>query len=976
MRYVLLLFWARHATGCIDLAGLLGGGSGGGCGCISSYPTAQVPIPNPAPPFFPPQFNNPIQQLSPAGTPPGYIPTPVISSDSSKEDPPETRVQLQPPGLILKGHIGNGVEPSGYDQAENEHVDRVIDAFDRELGKPRHTSSGYSSSYRHSVPRHEKIKAHKASLQVKTSGLKMAISELANRAQDLDEYEEADGPAEINTSTAYESTVLSNSVTTAAEVYENTEDSIGERVTEYDLEEETRRPAYHIVHGLTTVDPEPLPGLLIPEKATFYETIPTPPPWQPRWSTTEDSPTLPPILIDPDVKDSLSKTDPDIQPFELVTPSHTPLLTTPIVPSTHQPPDPGYNLFKDALELFKGKQKLEQNSQEDEKLLKDSVEEASTERYKITNYAITRGKDSFGVTGKPKEELHTLNTQKIESDMDVLGKVLAVLCLLAVALALPAPGKRETGPDRNVLQWFRPSRPIPSTFDAYEFNVGQLAGGQGWALFPSTNNFKLLRNKMEEDELTEEDHRSAPLFRLKSRRLHTMLMLMAGTAAMALLTTNIGITATCMVNSTALAYKASNETVVISTVRADNPKCYMDSASVVVDYGGELLWTEETQSLVKGAAFLGGIIAVMPGGMASDRYSATKLMLTSMGLGSFCNLLFPLVAQWNGPGLPVLAIILRFGMGVAEAFFLPAQNALMVRWIPLNEKATAGALYSIGYQIAGIIGVPMAAALCESSYRWPAVYYVSALVGLIWIIGFWYLAADTPASARWMGEHEVKYLRRELQHLNTGKQKTPFPWRSVLRSAAVWVLLYAFFAGNFVITFIQLYIPSFFKDVLLMNVRRNGFTTAIPHLCQIFAKFSWSTIIDRAKRHGLAPTAAVRLSQAVSCVGLVVGFASIATFADCERPWLAIFFLCLVTCSFGISVAGFICSLLSLAPAHVGMLTSLGNVIGFLGRWTCPMIVQHFKTVGTAAEWRQIFYAFSVIPLLSLVTFTFWASGR
>ncbi|CAJ0939966.1 unnamed protein product, partial [Mesorhabditis belari] len=476
-----------------------------------------------------------------------------------------------------------------------------------------------------------------------------------------------------------------------------------------------------------------------------------------------------------------------------------------------------------------------------------------------------------------------------------------------------------------------------------------------------------------------------------SRRLHVLLMLMSGTACMALLTTNVGITITCMVNSTAVALEAAhsaydNESVLLMEVTREHEQCHADTTALVVDYGiinrilvvdygGELLWSEQWQSYVKGAAFLGGLLAVLPGGIASDRRSVTRILLVSMALMSLCNVLFPIASKFN-KRVPILAILLRFGMGLGEAFFLPAQNALMVRWIPLNEKASAGAIYSIGYQVAGILGVPLSAALCQSSLGWPAVYYISALFGFLWIGAFNYLASDSPSIARWMSEAEREYLSRELQHLKQKKQKIPFPTRHVLRSAAIWVLLYASFSGNFVITFIQLYIPSFFKDVLLMNVKKNGLTTAIPHLSQVVAKFTWSTMIDRAKRNGLSPTHAVRISQAVSCIGLVIGFFSIATFADCTNPWLAIGLLCLVTSSFGISIAGFVCSLLSMAPAHVGTLTSLTHAIGFVGRWACPLIVQHFKTIGTTSEWKQIFYTFSVIPLISLLTFTFFGSGE
>ncbi|CAJ0939519.1 unnamed protein product, partial [Mesorhabditis belari] len=75
-----------------------------------------------------------------------------------------------------------------------------------------------------------------------------------------------------------------------------------------------------------------------------------------------------------------------------------------------------------------------------------------------------------------------------------------------------------------------------------------------------------------------------------SRRLHVLLMLMSGTACMALLTTNVGITITCMVNSTAVALEAAhsaydNESVLLMEVTREHEQCHADTAALVVDYG-------------------------------------------------------------------------------------------------------------------------------------------------------------------------------------------------------------------------------------------------------------------------------------------------------------------------------------------------------------------------------------------------------
>ncbi|KAK6015538.1 hypothetical protein OSTOST_19036 [Ostertagia ostertagi] len=108
---------------------------------------------------------------------------------------------------------------------------------------------------------------------------------------------------------------------------------------------------------------------------------------------------------------------------------------------------------------------------------------------------------------------------------------------------------------------------------------------------------------------------------------------------------------------------------------------------------------------------------------------------------------------------------------------------------------------------------------------------------------------------------------------------------------------------------------------------------------------------------------------------LSICFLGLAYGVDCSTHGLALFLLCMIGAAFGLSISGFLTSLLSLSPNFIGILSSTSQIIGFGGRVATPQIITFFKTVGTAEEWRGILLVYSAMTIISAVLFFLWGSG-
>ncbi|CAD5226425.1 unnamed protein product [Bursaphelenchus xylophilus] len=468
------------------------------------------------------------------------------------------------------------------------------------------------------------------------------------------------------------------------------------------------------------------------------------------------------------------------------------------------------------------------------------------------------------------------------------------------------------------------------------------------------------------------------MFHPLSRRFHVLLLIMLGYFVIVYQRTNLGLAMTCMVNSTATETTTSQEQHHTISRSDDNKHCKVvdfNGGTVNNDYGGELEWDSATQAWLFSASFYGSIVSLMPAGIMADRYSPKMLLMCSAIISTACTIVLPYFAENLSFHLVFLS---RFLMGVAEGFVLPSINKMVSQWIPTEELSTAASVYTTGNQMAGFFGAPLAAFLCESSYKWPSIFYVCALMGFLWILLWLFTVSDGPSDCKLMKTEERQYLNRKLAIDRSDPDDDipkKIPYMAMVTSLPLWALLICTFTANMLVVLTQAYLPLFFKQVLFLGTITNGFFSAAPNVSMLIVKFLWSMAMDKLKKHSLSNTAACKISQGFSSVSVGVIFITLAVVADCHTPIISLLLFCAMTMCFSTAISGFYTSLLSLAPLYTGILTSVSMVAGNLGRLITPLSISYFNKTGTMAEWRMVFYFMAFTTLFSGALFLVFGSG-
>lgn len=107
-------------------------------------------------------------------------------------------------------------------------------------------------------------------------------------------------------------------------------------------------------------------------------------------------------------------------------------------------------------------------------------------------------------------------------------------------------------------------------------------------------------------------------------------------------------------------------------------------------------WSEKTQGLILSSFYWGYVITHLPGGVLAEKFGGKyTLGLGILSTGVF-TLLTPLVVYY---GNWQWLVALRVLEGLGEGTTYPALNALLAKWVPLNERSKIGTLVYAGGQI-------------------------------------------------------------------------------------------------------------------------------------------------------------------------------------------------------------------------------------------------------------------------------------
>src|SRR5581483_6725927 len=271
------------------------------------------------------------------------------------------------------------------------------------------------------------------------------------------------------------------------------------------------------------------------------------------------------------------------------------------------------------------------------------------------------------------------------------------------------------------------------------------------------------------------------------------------------------------------------------------------------------------------AFVIGYALSQAPGGWMADRFGPRRVLTGGVvwwGLFTSLSALVPPMA-----GVVIVLIVVRFLLGVGEAVVYPASNRLVASWIPSQERGLANGLIFTGVGAgAGITPPLITYVLTHYGWRWS--FWVSAIVGCLAGIVWYFLARDRPQQHPWVTKAELAHIEAGLPEppaeLETGKA---VPWKAILASKDVLLVTASYFAYGYTAYIFFSWFFIYLSRVRGLDLKASAVYSMLPFMAMAGGSLAGGFLSDRlmkayGKRMGRCGLAAVGIGLAAVFVAL------------------------------------------------------------------------------------------------------------
>ena len=351
----------------------------------------------------------------------------------------------------------------------------------------------------------------------------------------------------------------------------------------------------------------------------------------------------------------------------------------------------------------------------------------------------------------------------------------------------------------------------------------------------------------------------------------------------------------------------------------------------------------------------------IPGGIVVDKVGARLLYSVMLFFWSVATLIQGFVNSF------IVLLGLRASIGIFEAPAYPANNAIVTRWFPEQERASAIAIYTSG-QFIGLAFLFPILTVIQDALGWRGLFIISGIIGILWAV-IWYTFYRDPQNHKSVSNEELEHIKSGGGLINntSDEKKVKFSWSDLgeaFKHRKLWGVYLGQFCMGSVSIFFLTWFPTYLVDYRGFDFIKSGFMASVPFLGAFAGVLLSGFISDYLTKKGYSKEIS---RKAPVLTGMLLAVAVIgANFTD--SPTLIIFFLTLAF--FGNGLASITWVFVSLmAPKHlIGLVGGVFNLIGGLSAVVVPFVIGILVKDG---DFSPALYFIGGITLIGFLSFLF-----
>lgn len=391
--------------------------------------------------------------------------------------------------------------------------------------------------------------------------------------------------------------------------------------------------------------------------------------------------------------------------------------------------------------------------------------------------------------------------------------------------------------------------------------------------------------------------------------------------------------------------------------------CYLDRVSIsvaIIPLSADEGYDAAAQGVILSAFFWGYLWPQLAGGWLADRFGGKRVLGFGVAVWSLATFLTPAAAHTSFALLFAVRILLGLGEGVN----FPAIHSLTARWMPQRERARTLSLNFSGMYLGTVVALVLSPAII-AAFGWPALFYLSGAVGVLWVITWAIKAGDGPEDAA--AHTHPTLVNQPLE--NT--RPLIIPWHAIVRERAVWAIALAHFCSNFGFNILLLWLPTYLHHAFGVTVSKVGIYSLVPWVASFAVVNTGGWIADTMVMRGVSVG---RTRKVMQSIAFGLGALPLLALPSAHTPASATALLTISAAANGLGLAAYGVNHLDVGPSYAGVLMGISNSIatipGIVGVAVAGLIVQ------ATHSFSAVFFLIAAVYLIGMVGYLTWASGE
>jgi ACS family D-galactonate transporter-like MFS transporter len=348
----------------------------------------------------------------------------------------------------------------------------------------------------------------------------------------------------------------------------------------------------------------------------------------------------------------------------------------------------------------------------------------------------------------------------------------------------------------------------------------------------------------------------------------------------------------------------------------------------------------------------------IPGGIIVDKVKARVLYTFMLVFWSIATLAQGLVGSFAA------LIGLRASIGIFEAPSYPTNNAIVTKWFPEKERASAIAIYTSGQYIGLAFLTPVLVAI-QNYMGWRGLFVVSGIIGLVWG-GFWYFFYRDPLNYKGISEEELAYISQD-EKSEDEEVKVKFEWKD-LKHSFTHKKLWGLYIGQFCLGSMAIFFLTWFPTYLVkyrgLDFLQSGFLASIPFLAAfagvLLSGFTSDFLIKKGYSKEISRKAPIIFGMLLSTC--IIG----ANYTD--STFFIILFLALAFFGNGFASITWVFISLMAPKKLIGLTGGVFNFIGGLSGVVVPIVIGYLVKDG---DFKPALFFIGGVALVGLLSYLF-----